>query len=395
MRHALEGWVPAMQVSPETPMELAEALREAQAAGERVLVAGKGLRLDEGNSPLAERMVHTTRLNRVIDYQPDDMTVTAEAGMTLADLQALLETHGQRLALDPAHPERTTLGGLVAANPDGPWRAAFGTVRDQVLGLSVASPDGTRFKSGSRVVKSVAGYDLPKLFTGSYGTLGAVTQVTFRVRPMPTSSGAIVARWETLDPLASAWAELRRAQLEPTFFELGADSQGTFLAMGFEGEPEAVLWQQDAFEGIVHAPCDRPQDGFRQSLAQRAHAEGAPLRVKVGLPPTEAVAFLQEAFGGAGRAGTWTGHAGNGILYGSFANASNWEVPSGRALVESLRTMAAERRGYLVVLRAPRAWKEGWDVWGPTRPDFPLMKAVKRAFDPLNTLAPGRFVGGL
>ncbi len=393
--HSIEGWVPAVQVQPDSPQELAEALAEAQTSGESVIVAGKGLRLDHGNLPQAERLLLTTRLDRLIDYQPDDMTVTAQAGMTLAELQALLETHGQRLALDPAHPDRTTLGGLVAANPDGPWRAAFGTVRDQLLGLRVASPDGKGFKSGSRVVKSVAGYDLPKLFTGSYGTLGAITEVTFRVRPLPTASGAISARWESPDALESAWRALRQAPLEPAFFEVGAEASGVFLAMGFEGENEAVTWQQDAFEKLVAAPCERPDDSLRRELAQRGHAEGAPLLVKVGLPPVEAIAFLRDALDGPGRDGVWTGRAANGILYGSFAAADGWEVASGRALVEALRAMASERRGHLVVQRAPRAWKEGWDVWGPTRSDFPLIKAVKRAFDPHHTLAPGRFVGGL
>jgi glycolate oxidase FAD binding subunit len=382
-------------VEPPRPEDLAEALAAAQADGKRVIVAGRGLRLDIGNPVAADRLILTTHLNRLIDYQPDDMTVTAEAGMTLAELQARLATHGQRLALDPAQPEATTLGGLVAANPDGPWRAAFGTVRDQLLGLSVAAPDGTMYKSGSRVVKSVAGYDLPKLFTGSFGTLGAITQVTLRVRPLPTATGAVLARWEKPDALEAAWQALRQAALEPAFFEVGADSAGAFLAMGFEGESEAVAWQQDTFERLAHAPCERPEASLRRELAEKAHARTSPLLLKVSLPPAEAIATLCDAVAGIGHDGTWTGHAGNGILYGSFPAAAAWEVPAGRALVDSLRLLAAERRGHLVVLRAPRAWKEGWDVWGPTRPDFPLMKAVKQAFDPRRMMAPGRFVGGL
>lgn len=384
--------LPPVSLSPETPDELADVLRDAHAAGERVILAGKGLRLEQGNLVEAERLVLTTQLNRLIDYQPDDMTVTAEAGMTLSALQALLESHGQRLALDPAYPERTTLGGLVAANPDGPWRSAFGTVRDQLLGLTVVTADGSSFKSGSRVVKSVAGYDLPKLFTGSYGTLGAIAQVSLRVRPLPTASAGILGRFEDLSALDAAWRSLRQAPFEPTYFELGLDSSGSFLAMGFEGEPEAVRWQQEAFEARVHAPCERLDDGFRRALAERAHAEGTSLLLKVGLPPASALPFLADA---PREGGTWTGHAGHGILYGAFPEVERWDVGEGRARVEALRARARARDGYLVVLRAPRAWKEGWDVWGPTRADFPLMKALKRAFDPTGTLAPGRFVGGL
>lgn len=389
------GGFPESRLSPETPLDLAEALHEAQIAREAVVIAGKGLRLEHGNPVRAERLVVTTGLNRLIDYQPDDMTITVEAGMTLAELDGILAPRGQRLALDPAFPDLTTVGGLVAANPDGPWRAAFGTARDQILGLTVATPDGKVFKSGSRVVKSVAGYDLPKLFTGSYGTLGAIASVSLRVRPWPPASGAVVARWDTLDGVDPAWKRLRQAPLEPTWFELGVDPTGSFIAMGFEGEPEAVDWQQEAFERLVATPSERVADDLRISLAQRAHAEGSPLVLKVGLPPTEPIGFLSEAERQLGISGIWTGHVGNGILYGSFPAAGSWEVSAGRAMVDALRDLASERRGYVVVLRAPSAWKEGWDVWGPTRPDIGLMRAVKRAFDPQGTLSPGRFVGGL
>ncbi len=386
--------LPATSHIPDSPEALAEALHEAQKAGEAVIVAGKGLRLDHGNLTAATRMILTTGLNRLVDHQPDDMTVTAEAGMTLWELQRILADHGQRLALDPPHPELTTLGGLVAANPDGPWRAAFGTTRDLLLGLTVASPAGNCFKSGSRVVKSVAGYDLPKLFTGSYGTLGAIAQVTFKVRPLPAATGSIRVTWTDRSELQAAWSALRQAPLEPTFFEVGADASGAFLAMGFEGEPEAVSWQQEVFEKRIRTSCERLGDSLRVVLGEHAHADGAPLLVKVGLPPAEAMDFLKAAPGLEGGA-RWTGHAANGILYGSFTAAEEWEVTEGRAQVEALRAKAMERKGYLVVQRAPRTWKAGWDVWGPTRSDFPLMKAIKRAFDPQGTLAPGRFVGGL
>lgn len=381
--------------APATAADFAAVLADAQAAGERVIVAGKGLRLDIGNPVKADRLLLTTRLDRLVDYQPDDLTVTAEAGMTLADLQAVLAKHQQRLALDPAMPAQTTLGGLVAASPDGPWRAAYGTVRDQLLGLTVASPDGNLFKSGSRVVKHVAGYDLPKLFAGSFGTLGAILQTSWRVRPLPPATGAVISRG--LDPmtLADAWNALRQAPLEPAYFEVGADATGGFLAMGFEGEPEAVAWQLAAFEAHVRAPVERADDGLRAELAARTHAEGAPLLIKVGLPPKEAVAFLIQAQQAFGREAEWAGRAGNGLLYASFPKAAGWEPSDGRMCVEALRREAAARQGYLVVLRAPLSWKQDWDVWGPTRPDFALMKAIKRAFDPHNILAPGRFVGGI
>lgn len=391
----LEGWAPRLTITPGTPAELAEALHDAQRAGETVLIAGLGARLDQGNPVNADRLVRMTGLSRLIDYQPDDMTVTVEAGMPLSELQAVLANRGQRLALDPPLPERTTLGGLVAANPDGPWRTAYGTVRDQVLGLTVATADGQCFRSGSRVVKSVAGYDLPKLFTGSFGTLGAIAEVSLRVRPLPPASGAIQATWPDVSRLDEAWKALRGAPLQPTFFEVSTSATEATLAMGFEGQSEAVDWQLREFERHVQAPCERFDDALRARLGERAAHADAPLLLKASVPPAEAMGFLREAAATGSAPEAWTGRAGNGVLYGGFAGAGDWDVPSGRALVEALRRLATERQGSLVAQRAPLAWKEGWDVWGPTRPDFPLMKAIKRAFDPQGTLAPGRFVGGL
>src|SRR5262249_8362846 len=153
-----------------------------------------------------DAVVVTRRLNRILDYQPDDMTVTVEAGVTVAELQRTLAERSQFLPLDPPLAARATLGGTVAANVSGPWRAGYGTAPDWLIGLRIAAADGQVVKGGGRVVKNVAGYDLCKLYTGSLGTLGVLYELTFKVMPRPEASAvaAVPVRLDQVEPLVAA-----------------------------------------------------------------------------------------------------------------------------------------------------------------------------------------------
>jgi glycolate oxidase FAD binding subunit len=165
------------------------ALKIATGAGLQVIPRGGATKMDWGNPPRSgELMLSTRRLNRVVEHAWGDMTATVEAGCTLQQLQQTLAEHGQRLALDPLWPEQATIGGILATNDSGPLRIRFGSLRDLIIGITLALPDGTLAKSGGKVVKNVAGYDLPKLATGSLGTLGIITQAIFRLHPVPRES---------------------------------------------------------------------------------------------------------------------------------------------------------------------------------------------------------------
>src|SRR6266576_1215105 len=180
---------PKLVIEAGTESEIAEILRLSNAAGLAVIPRGGRTKLGWGNPPArADLVLSTARLNEIIEHAWADLTVTVEAGCTIQRLQETLAQHGQRLALDPLWPEKATIGGVLAANDSGALRLRFGALRDLIIGATIALPDGTLASSGGKVVKNVAGYDLPKLVTGALGTLGVITRAVFRLHPLPRHS---------------------------------------------------------------------------------------------------------------------------------------------------------------------------------------------------------------
>src|ERR1700756_5141727 len=189
---AVCGMQPSLVVEPGSEQELAKVLKVANAAGLAVIPRGGGTKLEWGNPPArADVILSTARLNRVLEHAWADLTVSAEAGCTIGKLQETLAKHGQRLALDALWPEHATVGGGLSTNDSGTLRLRFGSLRDLVIGVTVALADGTVASSGGKVVKNVAGYDLPKLVTGAFGTLGVITRAIFRLHPLPQNRRTI------------------------------------------------------------------------------------------------------------------------------------------------------------------------------------------------------------
>jgi len=182
------GIVPELYVEPAHEAELARVLEYANRTGMRVAPRGGGTKLDWGSAPPAiDLMVSTAKFNKILEHAPGDMTITVEAGVTFSQIQSALSAHRQRLALDPLWPDVATVGGVIAANDSGALRLRYGGVRDLIIGITVVLADGTIAKSGGKVVKNVAGYDLPKLMSGALGTLGIITKAVFRLHPLPES----------------------------------------------------------------------------------------------------------------------------------------------------------------------------------------------------------------
>src|SRR5256712_8909022 len=182
----VDGVAPVAVVEPGAAEDLAMVLACANRTGLTVIPRGGGTKLDWGNPPRhADLVLSTARLGRVLEHAWGDMTATVQAGCTVAQFQRTLAEHGQRLALDPLWPDRATVGGILGTNDSGALRTRYGSLRDLIIGITLALPDGTLAKSGGKVVKNVAGYDLPKLATGSFGTLGVITEAVFRLYPLP------------------------------------------------------------------------------------------------------------------------------------------------------------------------------------------------------------------
>jgi glycolate oxidase FAD binding subunit len=349
------------------------------------------------------------RLNRVIDYPARDMTITVEAAVTMAALAKTLASERQRLPIDAPQPDRATLGGVIATNWSGPLRYGLGTVRDYVIGITAVDGRGVPFKGGGRVVKNVAGYDFCKLLTGSMGTIGVITQVTLKVKPMPEQTALIATRVRDDEHAQRLLAALVTSQTTPVAIELVVGPAWSddpalepltagelgHLIVALEGTASEVEWMKTtvAEEWTSHntdarvVAQDRAVEIFRR-LIDFSTAEAA-LVLKASVPPSRTVEMIR-TFRETAECSIQA-HAGNGIVIARYQ-----VFPAGgvsRLLVGRLQPAAQNAGGNLVVLSSSLGGElTRQAVWGTTGGAGMLMEAVKREFDPKNILNPGRFV---
>ncbi len=389
-------------VYPATAAELAEVMTCAYRNRWRVLPCGSGSKLHWGGLAAGIQIViSTARLNQLEEHASGDLTVTAAAGMPLADLQPILASAGQFLAVDPAYADRATLGGIVATADTGSGRQRYGGIRDMLIGLSMVRSDGKIAKAGGRVVKNVAGYDLMKLMTGSYGTLGILTQLTFRIYPLPAASQTVLLTG-TADLIATATAKILASVLTPTALDLLTPAtvsrleQGTGmgLAVRFQTIEVSVAQQSEQVLQLgqtLGLTATRLEAAAETILWQQLQAQiDAPplnpvITCKIGVEPSKAVAALSQinqlASLSLGRI-----HAGSGL------GIVQLPVVSSDVLL-TLRQFCQTQGGFLTVLAAPLDLKQRLDPWGYPGNALPVMQQLKAQFDPEHLLSPHRFVG--
>jgi glycolate oxidase FAD binding subunit len=391
---AIDGLTPRFEAQPTTPEELAEALRSANDDRLAVAACGGGTQLDLGNVPnRLDVLLATTGLNRVVEYEPADLTVTVEAGMSFSDLQALLAEQGQFLALDPAAEPEATIGGLIATNASGPLRFAYGTARDLVIGTRVANPDGTLTRAGGRVVKNVAGYDLNKLYVGSLGTLAVIVELSFKLAPIPPALATIVGQFQSSASTRNAIGAVLRSPLSPLAIELHAPHTLVFRVGGY---PQAVERQvRDLGQLIAEhdgQTGDASEHEWERLVTLRREAQQRELVLKAAAPIAESARLVEllEQHLAVLEPTVWAS-AGNGVAYAACA------APASADVVLELRRRVRELGGNasLVVQRCPLSLKQEIDVWGDPGPSLALMRALKEKLDPRATLNPGRYVGRL
>jgi glycolate oxidase FAD binding subunit len=391
----IDGFGPLPMVRPTSSAEVGDLVRRAVAENQAVYPVGGGTMLDFGFPPTKPGVAIDMRaLDRVIDYPARDMTITVQAGITIAKLQALLATEHQQLPIDVPLPEQATLGGAIAVNASGPRRYGYGTLRDYVIGITFINDEGHEVKAGGRVVKNVAGYDLMKLHIGALGTLGIVTQVTLKLKPLPAMRAMFSCACaeahlsELLDRLhASTTRSVSIELVTPS-----PDRNDCQIMIGFEDNVDAVEWQVRQLRQEMTSPPSICQLGAQAAEPSVACAPGwlaspCAFIYKANLLPSRLAAFHSTAR----RLPYAALRAYPGIFLG---HADDLTLEQAQTMLTTLLD-AAGPDGNVVVLRCPTAWKRELPIWGKPRGDKWLMRRVKEAFDPRGVFNPGRFVDGI
>jgi glycolate oxidase FAD binding subunit len=404
-------------VAPADQAAVAEAVRRACEAGTPVYSVGGGTRLDYGVRPTQPGLgLSLAGLGRVVDYPARDLTITVEAGVTIAELASRLASEGQRLPVDVPQADRATVGGAVATNPSGPRRFQFGTLRDYVIGARAVDGQGTEFSAGGRVVKNAAGYNLCRLLTGSLGTIGVITQVTLMVKPLAEASAFLacdLADFETAERLLAA---LVHTDTLPAAVELLAGpawqddeslvaesgSAAGRLVVGFEGTSAEVDWMLERLEeewrpisgvpatAIQGDACVRVWSRLTEFPAETS-GNGRPAQavIQLSVLPSATVGFV-ERLREVDPECSIQAHAGDGVIRARLSAAPDQVagVLDGR-----LRQAVATAGGSMVVLsRLAETELSPNQIWGPSPDGLAVMQSIKSRFDPKGILNPGRFI---
>jgi glycolate oxidase FAD binding subunit len=394
---AIAGVQPKLVIEPGTESELAEVLRLSNEAGLAVIPRGGRTKLGWGNSPArADLILSTVRLNEIIEYAWADLTVTVEAGCTIQRLQETLAQHGQRLAVDPLWSEKATVGGVLSTNDSGALRLRFGALRDLIIGVTIALPDGTLASSGGKVVKNVAGYDLPKLVTGALGTLGVITRAVFRLHPLPRNTRSFSVSARDGAEIQEFVLAVQNSKLAHTSLQSHFSSDTSPVCdILFEGTEAGLAAQEvqlrklSALASISEASTSRWM--AREELwASADPATAAMAKISI-LPATLARTMELVKRTAKEHELRW-----KALVY---ATGLGWLRLEGKAdtlrgALQTLRVELQDQGGSVVALHRPEKMAE-FDAWGNAGDALPLMKAVKQQLDHKNTLNPGRFVGAI
>jgi glycolate oxidase FAD binding subunit len=380
---------------PGNEEEISRVLRYANDAGLRVAPRGAGTKLNWGNPPSrVDLIVSTARLNQIIEHAWADLTVTVEAGCTMQNLQERLAQHGQRLALDVMWPERATVGGLLSTNDSGSLRLRFGGARDLIIGVTLALPDGTLARSGGKVVKNVAGYDLPKLATGALGTLGMITRAIFRLHPMPQNARTLSVSAADLAEMQHCILAVQDSQLAPSAMQLCLSANAPAeIDILFEGSLAGLDAQENDLRELVEplpvVESDEAAWTAREHLWSFSKTEAV---AKISILPAEiATVFDTVRRITSAQNAQWSAvmqAPGLGLIrLDGAAEALHGSL-------EDLRDAIERSGGSLAILSRP-ANMAPLDAWGDAGDALDLMRAIKQQLDPRGTLNPARFVGGI
>jgi glycolate oxidase FAD binding subunit len=341
------------------------------------------------------------RMRRIVDYSPPDLTATVESGLKLTEFNEMTLAERQWLPLDPPGLPSSSLGAIASCNSSGPLRLGFGVPRDYVIGINLVHADGTTSKSGGRVAKNVAGYDMNKLYVGSYGTLAIMTQITFKLRPLPDCSSTLLITSSNQSNLFQLGSNVFNSELQPASVaftrrlpeSVNLCARDDALLIRFIDNEAAVQAQVKRVTGStekqheLNVLSQMESDTLWRAVADLEHRE---TRIKISVPISalrtqfeKMITMLSDCIAVA--------DIGTGIIRLAF-DADDDSVVD---LVNRLRANAAAINGSVVIEKASLEVRRAIDSWGEVGSTAPLMKSIKAAFDPQSLLNPGKFILGL
>ena len=384
-----------VRVAPASAEEIAQVLRFANANQLSVAPVGSGSKLNWGNPVSPHIELSLARFNTLREHAWEDLTCTVQAGCSWAAMQRELASHGQMVALDPLWPERSTVGGIVATNDSGALRLRYGGLRDLIIGMTLVLADGTIARTGGKVVKNVAGYDLHKLLTGSFGTLGVITEVNFRLHPLEQHARTFTATATDLSAFEQPLRDLLHSQMTASSIQLRLLEGQTALDVRLSTRPECFDGQVARLRAILNSAIES-SEAVWQSRQQLFSLPGSTV-IKASVLPSEicsVAAELQRIADAKNVVFDLVAQA-CGLMTVALAPTDETSTDALFALINHLRARLRPTAGSAVILRLPAVFRGRIDVWDCQSDALPLMREIKRRFDPNRVLSPGRFVGGI
>jgi glycolate oxidase FAD binding subunit len=415
--YAVDGLAPRAVVIPGNVEEVSRLLAYAHLEKLAVVPRGNGTKMAAGAVPgKIDLVLSMLRIHRITEHDIPNLSLSVEAGITLAEVQKKLAGTGKGsfLPLDPPYSEQATIGGIIATNSSGPRRYLYSSARDLLLGLKAVSPHGDVVAFGGKTVKNVSGYDMTKLMIGSWGALGVITEITTKLLPLPEASATLLASFGDLVKAGAMTRKILHSVLLPSAMELmegrAAGQLGEkaryLVAFSLEGVGEAVERQVAEIgeiakkEGAVDTKVLKGEDERTFWIHVRdfslASTASVILRSNVVISKLTEILGNYEKMAQVARVDcALIGHAGNGILTSYILDCGAAKMDAVADLIGKFTDEAAKHEGNLIVESSPRDLKERVSVWGRPRSDEVVMRRLKETVDPGGVLNPGRFVGGV
>jgi glycolate oxidase FAD binding subunit len=399
---SIDGIVASDIIVPADAQEAAEALATAADLGRAVAPVGGGTALGLGNPPeRLDLLMSTERLAGIIEYEPTDLVLSVGAGVRFGDVQAVLAEHGQRLPLDPPGGADATIGGLIATGRWGPLRYSAGTLRDLLIGIAVAHPSGTLTKAGGMVVKNVSGYDMPRLYLGSLGTLGVVVSANFKVLPRPRAEATVIASYDEPETAFSAASALRNGREPIAALEVAYLDGAWRVATRVEGRHEtvaAVAARVAATAGgdVTQVEGSESSSWWSSYVAmQRVLTDDDAVLVRCGVRPKETAVLATGMSATLSELGVATPYLAASPGLGAVVARLDLGNEGSADVLAGVQGILLGLADTATILAAPPSWKRGIDVWGRLPEGFDVMRSLRQQFDPERTINPGRFAGFL